>query len=68
MELGEVNISLHFSCRSVKFQILRLLGYVKGGTKKTKAKNKQARAELGQAQLKMELEFSLIFCGFGLVD
>ena len=28
---------------------------------------KQAGAELGQAQLKLELDFSLIVCSFGLI-
>ena len=29
---------------------------------------KQAGAELGQAQLKLKLDFNLIFCRFGLIE
>ena len=31
-------------------------------------KLKQAVAELGQAQLKLELDFTLTFCRFGLIE
>ena len=30
--------------------------------------NKQAGTELGQAQLKLELYYTLIFCRFGLIE
>ena len=38
--------------------------YVKKGFKQNK---EQAGTELGQAQLKLELDFTLTFCRFGLV-
>ena len=34
----------------------------------TQEMKKQAGAELGQAQLKLELDFNLIFCRFGLIE
>jgi len=34
----------------------------------TQEMEKQAGAELGQAQLKLELGFDLIFCRFGLIE
>ena len=30
--------------------------------------NRQAGTELGQAQLKLKLDFNLIFCRFGLIE